>query len=68
MKADVVRQKVEKASGWLDEAEAFLSRPAEEFLADIKKRDLAAWLQRELQEKIGVLRSFLARISDQAGL
>jgi uncharacterized protein YutE (UPF0331/DUF86 family) len=43
IKADVVRGKVGKASGWLSEADAILSRPPEEFLADIKRRDLAAF-------------------------
>ncbi len=43
VKVDVVSRKVARASSWLNDAEGILSRPAEEFLADVKSRDLATF-------------------------
>lgn len=40
---DVITRKVTRASAWLDDAEALASKPAEEFLADVKSRDLASF-------------------------
>jgi len=40
---DVITRKVARASAWLDDAEALASLPAEEFLADVKSRDLASF-------------------------
>jgi ribonuclease HepT-like protein len=39
---DVARAKINRARSWLDEADAILARPREEYLADAKGRDLAA--------------------------
>jgi len=43
VKVDVVFRKVGRAGSWLNDAEEILSRPAEEFLADVKNRDLASF-------------------------
>jgi uncharacterized protein YutE (UPF0331/DUF86 family) len=43
VKVDVVSRKVARASAWLNDAEEILSRPAAEFLADVKSRDLASF-------------------------
>ena len=43
VKFDVVARKVARANSWLNDAEEILSRPAEEFLADVKSRDLASF-------------------------
>lgn len=61
VKIDVVRRKMGKASGWLDEAEAILSRPPEEFLADVKNRDLATfYLFLAIQECIDLAAHWVA--------
>lgn len=61
IKADVVRGKVGKASGWLDEAEAILFRTPEEFLADVKRRDLASfYLFLAIQECINLAAYWIA--------
>jgi len=61
VKIDVVRRKMEKASGWLDEAEAILSRPPEEFLVDVQDRDLAAfYLFLAIQECINLAAYWVA--------
>lgn len=43
MRSDVVDAKVEKSSSWLDKAEAILSLPTEELLADVRIRDVACY-------------------------
>jgi uncharacterized protein YutE (UPF0331/DUF86 family) len=43
VRADVVSRKVVRATGWLDDAEALLNRPREEFLANVRDRDLASF-------------------------
>jgi uncharacterized protein YutE (UPF0331/DUF86 family) len=43
VKVDVVSRKVARASAWLNDAEEILSRPAAEFLSDVKSRDLASF-------------------------
>jgi len=43
VKVDVVSRKVARASAWLNDAEEILSRPTDEFLADVKSRDLATF-------------------------
>jgi uncharacterized protein YutE (UPF0331/DUF86 family) len=40
---EVIEKKVTRASAWLDDAEALTSRPGEEFLSDVKVRDLASF-------------------------
>ncbi|MFL6203174.1 MAG: type VII toxin-antitoxin system HepT family RNase toxin [Thermoanaerobaculia bacterium] len=40
---DVASRKVARASAWLNDAEEILSRPTDEFLADVKSRDLATF-------------------------
>lgn len=53
VKVDVVSRKLARASAWLNDAEELLARPAEEFLADGKSRDLAAfYLFLAIQESI----------------
>ena len=43
VKPDVVGKKLARAAAWLDHAEAILSRPAEEFFADVERRDVASF-------------------------
>lgn len=43
VKVDVVSRKLARASAWLNDAEEMLARPAEEFLADVRSRDLATF-------------------------
>jgi uncharacterized protein YutE (UPF0331/DUF86 family) len=53
VKVDVVSRKLGRAGAWLNDAEEILSRPAEEFLADVKSRDLATfYLFLAIQESI----------------
>lgn len=40
---DVARAKINRARSWLDEADAILGRPRQEYLADARGRDLAAF-------------------------
>jgi uncharacterized protein YutE (UPF0331/DUF86 family) len=42
-KPDVIEKKVVRASGWLDDAESLVSQSTEEFLSDVKSRDLASF-------------------------
>lgn len=43
VKPDVVGKKLARATVWLDDAEGILSRPAEEFFADVERRDVASF-------------------------
>ena len=43
VRRDVAERKVARASAWLDDAEALLLRPPEEFANDVKARDLACF-------------------------
>jgi uncharacterized protein YutE (UPF0331/DUF86 family) len=53
VKVDVVSRKLARASAWLNNAEEFLARPPEAFLADVKGRDLATfYLFLAIQESI----------------
>src|SRR6187200_2343332 len=53
VKVDLAVRKISRAKGWLDDAEEILSHPAEEFLADVKSRDLATfYLFLAIQESI----------------
>lgn len=53
VKVDVVSRKLGRASAWLNDAEEILSRPTDEFLADVKSRDLATfYLFLAIQESI----------------
>src|SRR5437870_5597639 len=38
---DLAARKIARASSWLDDADAILSRPLDTFVADVKDRDLA---------------------------
>lgn len=58
---DVVERKVGRASAWLDDAEAILARPEQEFLAEIKERDLASfYLFLAIQEVIDLASHWVA--------
>jgi uncharacterized protein YutE (UPF0331/DUF86 family) len=53
VKVDVVSRKLGRATAWLNDAEEILSRPADEFLGDVKSRDLATfYLFLAIQESI----------------
>ncbi len=53
VRADVVGRKVARATVWLADASAILSRPREEYVADRRQRDLASfYLQLAIQEAI----------------
>ena len=53
VKVDVVSRKLGRASAWLNDAEEILARPADEFLGDVKSRDLATfYLFLAIQESI----------------
>lgn len=43
VKPDVVGKKLARATAWLDDAEGILSKPDEEFFADVERRDLASF-------------------------
>jgi len=43
VKPDVAGKKLARATAWLDDAEGILSRPAEEFFADVERRDVASF-------------------------
>jgi uncharacterized protein YutE (UPF0331/DUF86 family) len=43
VRVDVVSHKIARATAWLNDAEEILLRPREEFLADVKGRDLATF-------------------------
>jgi uncharacterized protein YutE (UPF0331/DUF86 family) len=61
VKVDVVQRKVARASAWLNDAEAILARPEEEFLADAKQRDLASfYLFLAIQEAIDLASHWVA--------
>jgi len=64
---DVARAKINRARSWLDEADAILGRPREEYLADARGRDLAAFY---LEASIGIraMREFLSAMAREAGL
>jgi len=72
VKPDLAFKKIGRAKGWLDDAEASLSRPAEEFLADVKSRDLATfYLFLAIQECIDLAAHWVAdagwKVPDEAG-
>lgn len=61
VKVDVVARKVARAAAWLADAEAAFSKPAEEFLADVKSRDLATfYLFLAIQECIDLAAHWIA--------
>lgn len=43
VRPEVVRKKIAKATAWLNEAEQLLGRPLDEYLADARGKDLAAF-------------------------
>lgn len=43
VRPEVARTKIARAAAWLDDAEEILRRPREEYLADVRRRDLAAF-------------------------
>lgn len=72
VKVDLAARKVARAKAWLDDAEEILSRPAEEFLADVKSRDLATfYLFLAIQECIDLAAHWIADagwdVPDEAG-
>jgi uncharacterized protein YutE (UPF0331/DUF86 family) len=72
VKADLAARKVSRAKGWLDDAEEILSRPSEEFLSDVKSRDLATfYLFLTIQECIDLAAHWVAdagwEVPDEAG-
>ena len=61
VRRDVVGQKVARASAWLDDADAILSRPEPEFLAEVRDRDLATfYLFLAIQECIDLAAHWVA--------
>lgn len=72
VKVDLAVRKISRAKGWLDDAGEILSRPAEEFLADVKSRDLATfYLFLAIQECIDLAAHWVAdagwEVPDEAG-
>jgi len=61
VRADVAARKIARASAWLDDAEAILSRPVEEVAAAAKDRDLAAfYLFLAIQESVDLAAHWVA--------
>lgn len=61
VKPDVVSKKVTRASAWLDDAETLVSLLPEEFLSDVKSRDLATfYLFLAIQECIDLAAHWVA--------
>ena len=58
---DVVQRKIGRASAWLGDAETILTRSADEFLKDVKERDLASfYLFLAIQEAIDLASHWVA--------
>jgi len=61
VRPDVAGRKIARASAWLDDAEAILSRPVDEFVGAAKDRDLAAfYLLLAIQESIDLAAHWVA--------
>lgn len=61
VRPDVATRKIARASVWLDDAEAILSRPVDEFVGAAKDRDLAAfYLLLAIQESIDLAAHWVA--------
>jgi uncharacterized protein YutE (UPF0331/DUF86 family) len=61
VRPDVARQKIAAASARIEQAEALVSRPREEFLADARSRDLASfYLLLAIQEVIDLAAHWVA--------
>ena len=61
VRPDVAARKIARASAWLDDAEAILSRPVEELVAAAKDRDLAAfYLFLAIQEGVDLAAHWVA--------
>ena len=61
VRPDVAARKIARASAWLDDAEAILSRPVEELAAAAKDRDLAAfYLFLAIQESVDLAAHWVA--------
>lgn len=61
VKVDLAARKMARAKAWLDDAQEILSRPTEEFLADVKSRDLATfYLFLAIQECIDLAAHWIA--------
>jgi uncharacterized protein YutE (UPF0331/DUF86 family) len=61
VKPEVVGKRIARAALRLDEAEALLSRPVEEFIADVQARDLASfYLFRAIQDCIDLAAHWVA--------
>jgi uncharacterized protein YutE (UPF0331/DUF86 family) len=72
VRPDLAVKKIGRTKGWLDDAEEILSRPTEEFLADVKNRDLATfYLFLSIQECIDLAAHWVADagwdVPDEAG-
>jgi uncharacterized protein YutE (UPF0331/DUF86 family) len=61
VRPDVAARKIARASAWLDDAAALLSRPVDEFVGAAKDRDLAAfYLLLAIQESIDLAAHWVA--------
>lgn len=61
VKVDVVQRKIARASTYLNDAEGVLAQPAEEFLSNIRERDLASfYLFLAIQEVIDLASHWVA--------
>jgi uncharacterized protein YutE (UPF0331/DUF86 family) len=72
VKIVVVSRKLARATAWLDDAEEILSRPVDEFLGDVKGRDLATfYLFLTVQECIDLAAHWISDagwdVPDEAG-
>ena len=61
VRADVAGRKIARAAARLDEVEALIARPVEQFLADVRARDLASfYLFLAIQECIDLAAHWVA--------
>jgi len=61
VKFDVVQKKVARSAAWLNDAELILARPEDEFLSDVRARDLASfYLFLAIQEVIDLASHWVA--------
>jgi uncharacterized protein YutE (UPF0331/DUF86 family) len=61
VRPDLAARKIARAASWLEEAEARVAKPVEEFLADVPGRDLASfYLFLAIEEGIGLAAHWVA--------
>jgi uncharacterized protein YutE (UPF0331/DUF86 family) len=61
VRRDVAARKIARAAAWISDAEAILSRPPDEFVADLKSRDLATfYIFLAIQEAIDLAAHWVA--------